>query len=309
VAVLSLSTFLAMTAAAAVAVTLAVTAAVWLRALRLARAPGAADDGLPLCFLAGLALGAEPVALLLCWPMAFLLWLWALRRGERWPLCGPLLGAAGAAVALYAVAAAETPAGLGALTAGLGGAWSGDAQAHAAAWATAREVAAQLGVVAGLVGVVGVVVLAARAPFVCALVLVCTGVCLMLAAGGAGGSPAGRLVGPASAAWAVLVAGLALPVAAGIAQMASKLGPARAAAAVVIAVVAAVSPALDGGARRWRRDVRPAERLIEEALAPVGPRAEVDPGSEAMRGLFRYAAALGVRPDVSVTPAPATARP
>jgi hypothetical protein len=304
VAALALGVFLAVTTAGGVAVTLALAAGVWLQVLRVARAPDSTGDGLWLALLAGLAVGADPVALLLLWPPALLLWLWALRRGERWPLLGPLLATAGAAVALYPVAAAGVPISVRALAEGVVGAvWGGGAHdlGAAALWAAAAEACAELGVVASLAGAVGLFVLAVRAPFSCALVVASAGSCLLLSAGEAA---AGHRIEHAAAPWALLLAIAAVPVGAGIAQMASKLGPARTASAAVIAVVALAWPALDGGARRWRRDARMPEGLLEQALARLGPAAEADPGSAEMRSLIEYGRALGVRPDVRLSPRP-----
>jgi hypothetical protein len=288
-AVLSLGVFLALTSAGDVAVTVALVAAAWARVLRLARAPGSAADGLALCLLAGLALGADPVAPLLLWPLALLLWLWALRRGERWALLGPLLAVAGGAIALGA------GDGVGAVFGRLLASWGG--AAHPGALGVAAQMAAaELGVVALLAGVVGLVVLLGRAPFSAALVLATGSTCLLLAAGASGGERIDHMGAP----WALLLASFALPVGAGIAQMASKLGPARVAAAAAIAVIAAAWPALDGGAWRWRRDVRLPERLLEQAQVPLAPGASVDPGTPQMRALFEYGATLGLRPDLTV---------
>ena len=161
------------------------------------------------------------------------------------------------------------------------------------------EAGAELGVVAALAGAVGAVVVAARAPFACALVAASAAGALLLVAAEV---TAGGRVEHGGAAWAVLLASAVIPLGAGITHMASKLGPARAASAVVIAVVALVWPVLDGGARRWRRDVQLPERLLEQALSPQAPRAAVDPGTAEMDGLFGYGTALGARPDLVLLP-------
>jgi hypothetical protein len=299
VAMLSFGVFLAITSASAVAVTLAITAGAWGRALRLLRAPGSALDGLWLCFLAGLGVGADPAAPLVLWPLALLLWLWALRRGERWTLCGPLVAVAGASIALFAVAASGASGGPGVVAGRIVAAW-GSAAHPRVIWTVAREAAAELGVVALLAAVVGLAMLMVRAPFTAALVVATGSLCLLVATAGAGGDRVEHTGAP----WALLLAATALPISAGIAQMAGKLGPARVATAAVIAVIAAAWPALDGGGWRWRRDVRLPERLLEQAQAPLAPRAGVDPGSPRMGALFDYGAALGLRPDLQIRDRP-----
>jgi hypothetical protein len=92
----------------------------------------------------------------------------------------------------------------------------------------------------------------------------------------------------------------AVPMSAGAAAVASRLGRARIATAIVLAALAVVSPVFDGGASRWRRDVHGPERLLEHALLRSPLRASVDPGTAEMDGLFRYGAALGLRPDIEI---------
>src|SRR4029453_12378680 len=72
---------LSLTAATAAALSLALVTGGWLRALRLVRHTGRTRDGLALALLAGLAVAADPVALLLLAPVTAALWFWSLRRG------------------------------------------------------------------------------------------------------------------------------------------------------------------------------------------------------------------------------------
>src|SRR5206468_96634 len=81
-----------------------------------------------------------------------------------------------------------------------------------------------------------------------------------------------------------------------------RLGRARVAAAAALAVMAALPPALDGGAARWRQDARLPAHLFDHALAGLAPRATVDPGTPGMEALLRYGAAVGLRPDLTLPP-------
>jgi hypothetical protein len=92
----------------------------------------------------------------------------------------------------------------------------------------------------------------------------------------------------------------AVPMSAGAAELAARLGRARMVAAIVLAGLAVVSPVLDGGTSRWRRDVHGPERLLEHALLRAPLRASVDPGTAEMDGLLRYGAVLGLRPDLEI---------
>jgi hypothetical protein len=96
-------------------------------------------------------------------------------------------------------------------------------------------------------------------------------------------------------------AAVAAPVAVGVAHLAEKLGRARLAAATAIVVIAAVAPALDGGTERWSRDGRLPAHLLGRALGEAPLRAQVDPGTPEMSGLFHFAASLGLRPDITVS--------
>jgi hypothetical protein len=306
VAALSMGLFLAATSAGAVALTTALVAGVWIRGVRVARAPEDTREGLWLAFLAGLALGSDPRAPAFVWPPAFLLWIWALRRGERWPLLAPVVAVAGGAVAFYVTVAADVPVSIRVLGERLAlGVWSGPIFGPASAGepgasgllALGGHLTAELGVVAILVAVVGLLVLLLRAPLACALVLVSLAPGLLLAVGET--REPGRME-VAGAAIALLVAAASVPLSVGIAYMAGKLGPARAAAAAVLAVTALAWPILEGGGRRWSRDGRVPARLLEHALAGAPPRSVVDPGTPEMAALLGYARALGLRPDLTI---------
>lgn len=98
------------TVAAASTPTVATLVGMLLLAHRAAR--GEAHAGLGLALLGGLGLGLQASFRLLVGPPLVLLIAWRLRRGDRWPLLGPLLFALGALVLCYLpVAAARHPAG------------------------------------------------------------------------------------------------------------------------------------------------------------------------------------------------------
>jgi hypothetical protein len=188
--------------------------------------------------------------------------------------------AAGLGVVLFAVAVSRTGPTLGQV---LGGLWPARASALPIAPA-AIEAGDQLGVVGLLLVALGALVLVARAPLAGALLLWTVAAGVWLSGSGL------RLASAAVAA----------PLAVGIVHLARKLGRARLATATALAVMALVSPALDGGSFRWTRDGRLPARLIGRALGDVPLRARVDPGTPEMSGLFHYAVSLGLRPDIVV---------
>ena len=296
---LCLTVFQAVTSATGTATTLAVLAAGWLSAWRLWRQPGRTREGLALALSAGLSLGADPVAPLLLGPLALAIWWRSLRRGERWPLLAPAATVAAAAICLYPAPNASAPLQLPQLARAVIESAAGLADVASAAASSARvhgsvaEVVAQLGVVAGLTALVGMVVLILRAPL--GALAVMTSVLVGLAVAATGNEVA-------SSGWAVLLAAAGLPLAVGVVHLGSKLGGARVPAAVVVAVVALTTPALDGGHRRWQRTstCRVTERLLVEAQAGLSPRAVVDPGSPVMSSLFSYGRSLGLRPDLQL---------
>lgn len=299
-AALTVTMLQAATSGVGASVTLALVAGAWLVALRLAapmdgaagrpvagRPSSRARLGLGLAFLAGLCAGVQPVAAPLVWPLAVGLTLRGLTRGERWPVLAPLLFCAALGIGLYGVAAESGAVTMAAVTARL---WPGHAFGGGLV-ALARELAEQIGVVAVLLGAGGILALAGRAPGLATWLLLA-----VLASGAMALSAA-----PAAAETARAAALLAftLPMAAGIGRVAGRLGRARVAAAAALAVMAMVGPALYGGATRWRRPGLLPARLVEQGLARVPPGGRVDPGSPQMRELFRYAGALGLRPDAT----------
>jgi hypothetical protein len=162
---------------------------------------------------------------------------------------------------------------------------------------TAAELADELGVVGLLLGGVGTLALFRRAPLV-AFWLGFTLVTALLL----GHSPAqsGLYFESTRAGLPAALLAAAVPMSVGAAEVAARLGRARIVTAIVLAALAVVSPVLDGGASRWRRDVHGPERLLEHALLRSPLRASVDPGTAEMDGLFRYGAALGLRPDLEI---------
>ena len=79
------------------------------------RDPARSSSGLGLAFLCGLAAGAGWPVRAVLWPVAGAVTIWALRRGERWPLLAPTLfvGAGGVALAGVIPATVEPPVTLG----------------------------------------------------------------------------------------------------------------------------------------------------------------------------------------------------
>jgi hypothetical protein len=292
---LALATFHTATSAGAASATLALLAGAWWAALPLLRAKGRAGRGFALAGLSGLAAGVDPVAGPLLWPLALGLWLWELRRGSRWPLLAPLLFVAALGGSLLAsTAASATP---GHVTHLLGSLWPTGMHDSAAVVKTAAELADELGVVGLLLGGVGTLALFRRAPLV-AFWLGFTLVTALLL----GHSPAqsGLYFESTRAGLPAALLAAAVPMSVGAAEVAARLGRARIVTAIVLAALAVVSPVLDGGASRWRRDVHGPERLLEHALLRSPLRASVDPGTAEMDGLFRYGAALGLRPDLEI---------
>jgi len=292
---LSLAAFHTATSAGAASATLALLAGAWLAALPILRGKGGAGRGFALAGLAGLAAGVDPVAAPLLWPLTFGLWLWELRRGSRWPLWAPLLFVAALGSSLLArVAVSDDPVNLGHLVASL---WPTGTHDHVAALGTAAELCDEFGVVGLLLAGVGTLALLRRAPFVAFWFGFTLVTALLL---GHSFAQSGLAFGPARAGLPAVLMAAAVPMSAGAAAVASRLGRARIATAIVLAALAVVSPVFDGGASRWRRDVHGPERLLEHALLRSPLRASVDPGTAEMDGLFRYGAALGLRPDIEI---------
>ena len=311
---LSLNVFLSVTTATTAAVTLVVVSAGWLRAARLLRHPGQVRDGLTLAFLSGLGLAADPLAFWLLAPLAVGCWFRSLRRGERWPLLAPMLATGGAALALFATVTVPMMGPPGVLAAvrgvldgagrtlelGLAREGLGTLSGFPSQWwllSPTDDLVAELGVVAGLVALDGFVTLTRRAPVAAGLTLLSAGSAMAVYVSG-GSRPAGA----GAASWAMLLAATTVPLALGVAHLAGKLGQARAATATVVAIMALVSPALDGGSRRFTRPVALSEGLLREAHAELAPAMHiVDPGSATMRSLFHYGQSLGLRPDLAIS--------
>jgi hypothetical protein len=284
-----LTLFQSTTSATESAVGLLVLTAFQLRALRLLRAPNRSRDGLTASLVAGLAAGAGPVVVLVCWPTALTLWVRALRQRERWARFAPLLAVAGTAVAAFGAVVTPTRGGLLPPAPLAGG-----PALEPALLAIGAEVGRALGAIGALVAVVGAAVLASRKRLSAALLAFAGASALILAAG--------RWWGPGATAtaWVAALATAAVPLSAGIDHLAARLHRARTAAALVIAVIALVWPVADGGARRWMRAARLPERLLLQAHAGIGPGHQVDPGGAPMDGLLRYGRSLGLRPDLAL---------
>jgi hypothetical protein len=292
---LSLAVFQSATSAGAASATLALLAGAWLAALPLLRGQGGAGHGFALAGLSGLAAGVDAMAGPLLWPLTFGLWLWELRRGSRWPLWAPLLFVAGLGGSVLAsVAASGIPVQLGHL---LGGLWPAGTHDRVMAVATAAELCDELGVVGLLLGGLGTLALLRRAPLVAFWFGFTLVTALLLGHPPAQSGPAFESTRAGLPA-ALLAA--AVPMSAGAAAVAARLGRARMVTAIVLAALAVVSPVLDGGASRWRRDAHGPEHLLEHALLRAPLRASVDPGTAEMDGLLRYGAALGLRPDLEI---------
>jgi hypothetical protein len=293
----SLGLFLALSSSPSAALTLVLVLGAWNRLLPLERSPGTPRRGLLLAFIAGLSLGADPVApLVILPPVVWSAWRW-LRDGERWPWLAPLALAGGATVAFLPLGGPSLVSVVRTLLETLGrGLASGALIAVARGWLDA------IGVLAGLIAAVGAAVLLVRRPRLFIFTLASVDVTLALVAG-QGGATNGRFVA-GSSAWMVLVALSFAPLLLGLGHLAGKLGRARGGAALALAVIALVWPALDGGARRWQRDGAVPQTLLESAEARLSPAAGVVPGSPEMAALLRYGQALGRRPDLVLLPAP-----
>lgn len=290
---MSLSTFQTVTTAGSAAATLALLAGAWRAAVPLLAGTGRSAHGLALALLAGLAAGVDPIAEPLLWPLTLGLWIWDLRRRERWPLWAPLLFVAGLGGAVLATtAASREPLSLFGV---LGSLWPSGTHGRASLADNAFELCDELGVVALLLGGLGVIKLLVRAPLVAAW---CGFTVLSALLLGHRPQHIEAAFEPARAALPAALLATALPLGAGIVHLAGRLGRARPPAAILLAALSLVSPVLDGGAQRWVRDARLPLRLLEHGLARVPVRAQVNPGTREMAGLFHYAEVLGWRPDL-----------
>jgi len=292
---MALASFHTATSAGAASVTLALLAGAWQVALPLLRGEGGTGRGLVLAGLSGLAAGASPVAAPLLWPLLFGLCLWELRRGSRWPLLAPVLFVAAlGGCLLSSLAVTQNPGGMLHL---LANTWPRGVQSRSKLLQTAAELCDELGVVGSLLSGVGILVLLKRAPLVAFWFGFTLLTALML------GSPlaqGGLSLESGRAGLPVALLTATIPICAGMAELAGRLGRARFMTAAVLAALTVVSPALDGGTSRWQRDTHGNERLLEHALLRSPLRASVDPGSVEMEGLLRYGAGLGMRPDLEI---------
>ena len=294
-AALALATFEAGVTASTTAPTLVVLFGALLAELALLRDIGNTTAGLVLAGLAGLSAGVGPMVGPVLWPVLAGLALWALRKGARWPLFAPLCFVAtfgGFALASSAASSVELS-----IHDVFVSPFVVVPQGRAALWLTAVEIGDQVGAVGVLLAVIGVCVLFSRAAVVGAWLALNLVTCLLFAnlvqAPGAGSMSARAALPMAIAVTCVLAC-------AGLVHVSARLGRARLAAALALAVILVFSPAMDGGATRWVGRPLPM-RLLDRALDRAGVRSVVDPGTSEMAGLFQYARAIGLRPDLEIS--------
>jgi len=294
-AALALATFEAGVTASTTAPTLVVLFGALLAELALLRDIGNTTAGLVLAGLAGLSAGVGPMVGPVLWPVLAGLALWALRKGARWPLFAPLCFVAtfgGFALASSAASSVELS-----IHDVFVSPFVVVPQGRAALWMTAVEIGDQVGAVGVLLAVIGVCVLFSRAAVVGAWLALNLVTCLLFAnlvqAPGAGSMSARAALPMAIAVTCVLAC-------AGLVHVSARLGRARLAAALALAVILVFSPAMDGGATRWVGRPLPM-RLLDRALDRAGVRSVVDPGTSEMAGLFQYARAIGLRPDLEIS--------
>jgi hypothetical protein len=294
-AALALATFEAGVTAGTTAPTLVLLLLALLAELALLRDIGNTGAGLALSSLAGLSVGAGPMAGPVLWPVLAGLALWALRRGARWPLFAPLCfvatlgGGALASSAASSVALSIRDVCISPFVI--------VPQGRAALWMTAVEIGDQVGAVGILLAVIGGLVLASRAAVIAAWLAVNLVTCLLFANLTQAPGP-GAL--SARAAFPMAVAVTCVLACVGLVHVSARLGRARLAAALALAVILVFSPAMDGGASRWVGRPIPM-RLLDRALARAEVRSVVDPGTSEMTGLFSYARAIGLRPDLELS--------
>jgi hypothetical protein len=252
-AALSRSFFAAATEIGPAAAGVALGLAALRLAERVARAPADGRAGLALALVAGLAAGGPLAAAALGWPVGLLLVLWALRRGERWPLLAPLVFVAGAGVSLLLVVRAPGGAPLGAFAHRLTLAPVIQPLVRLSPRAVAAAAAAlaeEMGVLAVLVAGVGLWAMAGRARALAfTLWPLAVGIALRAASGGADAASQAMSVDGAVGA-AVAEAALAVPLAAGTVRLVAGMGSARVPAAAALGVIVAVWPLLAHGLAR-----------------------------------------------------------
>jgi len=292
---LALATFDVGTTAGSAPATLVVVAVGLLAGFSLLHDSGSSAAGYALAGIAGLAAGVDPVAGPLLWPPLVGMSLWSLRKGARWPLLAPLcLVVAWGGSGLASVACATTPVSMGWLLSKLA---SIAAPGGHGFLTTALELGDELGVVGGILAVVGVFVLAVRAPLVTAWLALTLITSLFFAH-----SPerVSTLLEPTRAALPVAILVSGVFACAGLVQVSGRLGRARMAAALALAVMLIISPAMDGGRSRWLRGSGAPMRLLDRALDRAQIRSVVFPGTIEMEGIFGLARAMGLRPDLDL---------
>ncbi len=253
--------------------------------------------GLGLALACGLAAGASWPIRAVAWPLACGFTLWALRRGERWPLLAPMLFVAGAGIVLGGVVAASPdPSGtIGPMLIRIVAPPAPGIPLSSVVHAALIAVFDDVGVLPLLVAAVGwwVLVLRARAETLSSLLF------------WSGVSVAAVIAGDILLARLVIAASAAAPVAAAVGFFAQSFGRARGAAAVVLAVVVVVPPAIIGVGNVLGAPVRltpsaVARRLdaaVDLRTASISPKAVGGiAGREAARWR-RYGRAIGLGAD------------
>ncbi|MDZ4697318.1 MAG: hypothetical protein SGI86_19425 [Deltaproteobacteria bacterium] len=289
-------------------------AVIWLGE-RVIRNPGDARFGLLAALVFGTLIGLDPVVVSFAWPIGLLVWFWCLRGGQRWPTLAPFIFACGVLCVLPILSStASTPGAGNAL-------WERFTLGtfrHALSLASGAQVlhvlqdlVDALGIVAILLGVVGVGWMVIRLPvltgaFVFAL---WTTLLIWAAARSALVADPNRLASARDAA-AVACALCGLPIAVGILRLSTSLGQARAAASAALAVIAVVVPLLSGGPGRFTPDVASVrEQLARQTDAVESQPAQRDPAGRAVQNYLVDAEGLIVIPPPRLGPSKAKYHP
>jgi hypothetical protein len=292
-AAFSLSTFDLGVSAGSAAATLVVLVAALLPGFALLRDHNRVTAGYMLAGIAGLTAGVDPVAGPLLWPPLVGLAIWSLRKGARWPLLAPLcFVVAWGASALAHVAASSVPMAGTWLFSGVG---QLGMQGGSGLWASAVELADEIGVVGSLLAAIGMVVLATRASVLTAWLALTVLTSLLFAHSVERGV---ALWAPTRAALPLAIAVTCVFACVGVLHVSSRLGRARVAATFALAAMVVFSPAMDSG--RSRRRATLPMHLLDLALSRAEVGSLVCPGTAEMDGLFRLAHAQGLRPDLEI---------
>ncbi len=234
-------------------------AAIWLGE-RVIRIPGDARSGLVAALVFGMLTGLDPVVATFAWPLGLLVWFWCLRGGQRWPTLAPFIFACGVLCVLPILSSTVNTPGAGAAL------WDRftlgtfrDALASASGAQVLhvlQDLVDALGIVAILLGVVGVVWMIIRLPVLTGAFVFAFWTTLLIWAAARLELTAdpNRLTSARDAA-TVACALCGLPIAVGILRLSTSLGQARAAASAALAVIAVVVPLLSGGPGRFSPDV------------------------------------------------------